>query len=199
MSNEYSALIVLVILLVLIIVRECSAQKRCSHVDGRCYNVYTNGAQNILGTLNQRALGFLRFLRARLNNNEYSADQQIWVRNLLYRYNPDNIRENWSTSTSDTSFVKSKGEDIAFCLTDPLNDNKIHSLETIWFVKLHEMSHLADTDTSSEHKKEFWRIFKFILEQAQKAGLYNPQDYSQSPISYCGISVNYNPYYDQVL
>ena len=51
--------------------------------------------------------------------------------------------------------------------------------------------------TKSEgHKQEFWQNFKFLLEQAKAANIYNPVDYKKKPEPYCGMDITDNPYYD---
>jgi len=51
--------------------------------------------------------------------------------------------------------------------------------------------------TESEgHKQDFWKNFKFLLEQAKEAGIYNPVDYKEDPQPYCGMDITDNPYYD---
>jgi hypothetical protein len=49
---------------------------------------------------------------------------------------------------------------------------------------------------SEGHKREFWQNFKFLLEQAKAANIYNPVDYKKNPESYCGMEITDNPYYD---
>ena len=62
------------------------------------------------------------------------------------------------------------------------------------FVALHELSHIA-TETIG-HTKEFWSNFKFLIENAKKIGIYNPQNYKANPQMYCGLKITDNPYYD---
>ena len=38
--------------------------------------------------------------------------------------------------------------------------------------------------------------FKFLLEQAKAANIYNPVDYKNNPETYCGMEITDNPYYD---
>ena len=38
--------------------------------------------------------------------------------------------------------------------------------------------------------------FKFLLEHAVESKMYYAQDYSNSPITYCGVKVTNNPYYN---
>ena len=46
------------------------------------------------------------------------------------------------------------------------------------------------------HKQEFWLNFKYLLENAKKAKIYDPVDYKKDNQSYCGMTITDNPYYD---
>jgi hypothetical protein len=119
------------------------------------------------------------------------------MRRLLKNYNPELLREHKPISTTNTSFVTNKTEDFAMCLRDPEKNYELHPIETLIFVAAHEISHMANLDYG--HTPTFWRDFKFILEEAKEAGIYNPVDYRSQPMKYCGMSVTYNPYYDATI
>ena len=94
-----------------------------------------------------------------------------------------------------TAFSENKGEKIAFCLNQTKNnDSKLIDINTLTFVALHDLSHIA-TD-SVGHKQDFWQNFKWILENAKEAGIYYPMDYKKYPQEYCGMKINDNPYFD---
>jgi len=61
---------------------------------------------------------------------------------------------------------------------------------------LHELSHIMTK--SIGHKHEFWDNFKFLLENAKTAQIYNPIDYNKNPSEYCGMTLSDNPYFDLV-
>lgn len=69
-------------------------------------------------------------------------------------------------------------------------------LNTLTFVALHELAHIMTK--SIGHKQEFWENFKFLLTNANDAGIYNPQDYKSNPTEYCGEEINDNPYFDLI-
>ncbi len=123
------------------------------------------------------------------------------MKRLLDGYNPDVIQENNPKGIVNTSYVYNKGEEVAFCLREKkTGQNRIHENHILEFVVLHEISHIADLDMSeSSHKNEFWQIFKFMLMNAKEAGLHNPTDYTRSPTNYCGLEIEYSPYYDNNL
>jgi len=114
---------------------------------------------------------------------------------LVAGYNPTKISETLPTSEL-TAYSENKGEKLAFCLNKSKNGTKLIDINTLTFVALHELSHIATK--SIGHKQEFWQNFKWILENAKEAGIYSPIDYKKQPEEYCGMKINDNPYYDLV-
>ena len=109
----------------------------------------------------------------------------------------DSIRIVETLPTSEhTAYSENKGEKIAMCLnkTKKHGDTRLIDPNTLCFVALHELSHVG---TESEgHKPEFWNNFKFILQEAEKIGIYKPIDYKKEPVSYCGDYLTDNPLFD---
>jgi hypothetical protein len=113
---------------------------------------------------------------------------------MVKNFNPDKISETLPTSEL-TAYSENKGEKIAFCLNKhKTNDTKLIDSNTLTFVALHELSHIATESVG--HKQEFWENFKWILHHAKQSGIYSPVDYKNSPQPYCGMTINDNPYYD---
>jgi hypothetical protein len=118
------------------------------------------------------------------------------VTNLLKRYNPDKLIENSPKIKGESSYTLSKGELVAMCLRDK-KTFEVHSIDIIMFVYLHELAHIA-TDVR-QHEFGFWQTFKWLLQEAEEAGVYKNVDFRKSPITYCGHYVDYSPYFDQAL
>lgn len=113
---------------------------------------------------------------------------------LVKNYNPKKIKEILPTSEY-TAYSENKGEKIAFCLgKDKKSVDDLIDENTLMFVALHELSHLA-TKTIG-HDETFWKNFKFILKESEKIGIYQPVDYKSTATSYCGTTIKDNPYYD---
>ena len=112
---------------------------------------------------------------------------------LVKNFNPKTISETLPTSEL-TAYSENKGEKIAFCLNKKKNEDKLIDMNTLTFVAFHELSHVMTT--SIGHKQDFWLNFKFLLENAKAANLYEPMDYKKKPQEYCGMTINDNPYYD---
>ena len=183
--------------------RNVSRDEVCNGIDGRCYGVVDKfsdrsqqRASELLAYLNSFAIKFMRRLRKKyLWDKQGTYSDQDKVKFLLKNYNPDRIVENEPVTPNTTSYVEDKGKVFALCLRDYNKTGKAflpkHTLE---FVTLHEMAHMATRTIG--HGVEFWRNFKFLLIEAKAAGLHFPVDYSKSPINYCTLHVDYNPYFD---
>ena len=77
---------------------------------------------------------------------------------LVKNYNPKRIKEILPTSEY-TAYRENKGEKIAFCLGSDKKDlDNLIDQNTLMFVALHELSHLA-TKTIG-HDETFWKNFK---------------------------------------
>lgn len=112
-----------------------------------------------------------------------------YVQLLKDNYNPETLSETIPGSKY-TSYSVNKGEKIAICLRQP--DNTFIDMNTVIFVTIHELAHIMTISTG--HTKEFWDNMKFILEEAEKIGLYRPIDYLKFPEAYCGMEINSTPY-----
>jgi hypothetical protein len=210
-------LVVLVILLAAYLTRKLVADRFTidrtrpivSQVDGLSYRVHENHtspqrAADMLAKLNARVIALMRALREKYMRGpagELQPDRQNAVKNLLARYNPDNLAENSPKDPSgDTAYSLDKGALVAVCLRERHNRtgvphvDDLHDLNTLTFVTFHEMAHIAIDEI--DHPKKFWMTFRFLLEEAESAGIYRSPDFSRSPVEYCGVKVDYNPRWD---
>ncbi|ARF09276.1 hypothetical protein Catovirus_2_225 [Catovirus CTV1] len=86
-----------------------------------------------------------------------------------------------------TSYSVNKGEQIVFCLRSKTTKDKIHDLNLMMYVVLHEMAHVGCQ--SIGHTDEFKMIFAFYTEQAIKIGLYKKIDFHNNNKEYCGMTI----------
>jgi hypothetical protein len=115
------------------------------------------------------------------------------IRRLVKKFNPKKIIETLPTSEY-TAYSENKGQKIAFCLNKKKNDNNnLIDENTLMFVALHEMAHVASK--SIGHNTEFWDNFAFLIEEAEIFNLYTPVDYSKKNAEYCGMSITSSPYF----
>lgn len=115
------------------------------------------------------------------------------VKRLVNGFNPQKVMETLPTSEF-TAYSENKGEKLAFCLNTEKGGNTMIDEHTLTFVAIHELSHIATK--SIGHKSEFWENFKFLLEQANAAGIHSPRDYKKEPQKYCGMTIRDNPAFD---
>jgi len=161
-----------------------------STVDGKQYCVRERSklslAADRLATVNQKMTKLVKHCQ------ETYPDRDNVTR-LVAGYNPRQIYETLPTSEF-TAYSQNKGEKMAFCLNKEKNEDNLIDPNTLMFVALHELSHIATK--SIGHKDEFWQNFKFLLGEADKVGIYKLTDYKKQPARYCGMTINDNPFYD---
>lgn len=194
-----------------------------SGVDGMSYRVHGDhedpqAAADLLAALNRRTTDLMRWLRRRYVGAPGAAPtapaalrtraRVTAVENMLARYNPDNLAENSPLDTSgDSSYCLDKGAVIALCLRSralpaqagrpAVPAGRLHGIDTLTFVTLHEIAHTAIEDI--DHPPRFWSTFKFILAEAATGGIFHSPDFARAPVDYCGVYVDYNPAYDPQL
>lgn len=175
-----------------------------SSIDGKLYPVVGSfdgekNAANLLAKINEFLINVLKHLKKKyLTYDGGNWRQKQFVYTLLEGYNPDVLIENNPRGTKNTSYVAGKGDEVGFCLREKQSgENAIHNFQTMQFVALHELAHIATYEYG--HGEEFWSNFKFLIYEAADAGLYFPINYSKYPIMYCGVSISYSPYHDSTL
>jgi|UniRef100_A0A6C0LUU5 hypothetical protein len=167
-------------------------QLKCivSDVDGNRYCVRERNklelAADLLAQATEKCKELVRYVGKSHPDNED-------VKRLVKNFNPKTIQETLPTSAL-TAYSENKGEKIAFCLNTTKEGNKLIDIHTLTFVAIHEISHIMTESVG--HKPEFWANFKFLLENAKKANIYDPVDYKKNPQQYCGMTIKDNPYYD---
>ena len=169
-------------------------QLKCivSDINGKKYCVRERKnmkqASNLLAKTTENMNKLIEYL-----GNTYPEKEN--VKFLIKNYNPQKIKEILPTSQY-TAYSENKGEKIAFCLSkkNKSDSNNLIDINTLMFVALHELSHLATK--SIGHNDEFWNNFKFILQEAETINIYKPVDYKNNNVDYCGMKIKDNPYYD---
>lgn len=114
--------------------------------------------------------------------HKYKGNKEVefLISNFRKRYNRELIFEG-SPETSATSYLVNK-KMYVICLRD--EHGKIHDLDTITMVALHELAHMLIND--AHHTPYFMKIHKFLLKEALEIGVYNNPDYNSKPVKYCG-------------
>ena len=143
-------------------------------------------AVNLLAETTEKCTQLVKYM-----NDTLPDDKR--VKRLVAKYNPKAFRETLPTSEL-TAYSENKGEKIALCLNTTKSGDTLIDLNTLLFVAIHELSHIMTE--SIGHKQDFWQNFKFMLENAKEANIYQPVDYKKSPKEYCGMTINDNPFFD---
>lgn len=187
---------VLIIFIIIIVYKIYSdsdmAQLKCiiSDVDGNKYCVRERKKLNEAADHLAEVSVNLKLLVKDCKEN--FPDTEI-TKNLSKGFNPKKIIETLPTSEF-TAYSENKGEKLAFCLEKEKGQSKLIDINTLTFVAIHELAHIASSQVG--HGDEFWNNFKFLLVRAKENNIYKPQDYKKQPEKYCGMEITDNPYFD---
>jgi|TARA_B110001450_G_scaffold212532_1_gene204538 hypothetical protein len=155
-----------------------------STIDNRDYYVQdkedAQDAANLIAKIREKNLILIEHLK-----KSYQRDERT-IR-LAKNYRENSLKEGVDDPRY-TSYSINKGEEIVLCLR---NKNILMDINTMMFVVLHELSHLASE--SIGHTDEFWTNFRWILEESINIGIYTHQEFSKKPIEYCGMSITSSP------
>lgn len=161
-----------------------------SSVDGNRYCVRDRQklelAADLLAKVTQKCKMLVEYMK-----EKHPTDPRVVK--LVKGFNPKSINETLPTSEL-TAYSENKGEKLAFCLNTTKTGDKLIDMDTLTFVAIHELSHIMTT--SIGHKQDFWQNFKYLLENAKTANIYQPVNYKKDPKEYCGMTIHDNPYYD---
>lgn len=161
-----------------------------SDVDGNKYCVRERAKLQLAADLLARVTQTLKKL-VRYMGEEFPKRDN--VKRLVKNFNPKKVTETLPTS-SYTAYSENKGEKLAFCTTTTKEGDNLIDENTLTFVGIHEIAHIMTKSVG--HTSEFWKNFKFLLQNAIKIQLYKPIDYKKNPVNYCGMKIHDNPYYD---
>jgi hypothetical protein len=120
---------------------------------------------------------------------------QNYDQNRLYEISPLN-------KTGVTSYAEDKTKLILCLRKKTPNDRgeyELHDINTMMFVVLHELAHMMNNRWGHDKESRFWTLFKFLLANAVEINVYTPVHYGNHPITYCGLRLTYNPYFDSRL
>lgn len=161
-----------------------------STVDGNKYCVRERSKLNLAA---DKLANITNKLKKLVEHVKKEFPDRTNVKRLAEGFNPQKVSETLPTSEF-TAFSENKGEKLAFCLDTEKNGGKLIDENTLMFVGIHEISHIATESVG--HTNEFWTNFKFLLEEAEKMNIYKPVDYKKQPQKYCGMTITDNPYFD---
>lgn len=156
-----------------------------SEIDNREYIVQIKedsvDAANLIAKIREK----LEILVEHIVKTYGNGDERVQM--LKKNFKPDRLKEG-VTKDGYTSYSVNKGEQIVLCLR---TNNKLMDINTMMFVVLHELAHLATK--SIGHTDEFWTNFRWILEESINIGIYTKQDFNKESVEYCGMSITSSP------
>jgi predicted metal-dependent hydrolase len=140
-------------------------------------------AANTLATIKINIEKLVNYFK---ENKSLFKKETEYIKNLIDRTKEINIMETPSDE-KHTSYTINKGEKIVLCLRSKFLNN-IHDMNTIMYVVIHELAHVACPEYG--HTPLFKKIFIFLLKQSEKINIYKPIDYRINPQDYCGMTIN---------
>jgi len=166
--------------------------KCLQHSENHRYCIRTRGVKrftkgvNLLDNVNKKVIKLLKSMQEMYPNEDN-------VVRLRDGYDPSVLHEILPCS-EHVAYIENKGDKVALCLQLEKHESKFIDINTLMFVTLHEISHIATKSVG--HTNEFRENFRFILDEAVKLNIYKPEDYSNHPVRYCGTIIKHNPYFD---
>lgn len=120
--------------------------------------------------------------------DSYPDDERAIQLNELF--DPENLVEA-DLDGHGTSYTINKGEKVVICLRRKDGSQQIESFNTLMFVAIHEFAHILTE--SIGHTEEFWDNFAWVLKEAVRIGVWEFQDFSETPRMYCGVNITSTP------
>ncbi len=140
-------------------------------------------AANMLASIKSNLNKLVQYLK-----ENHISDPRI--KRLASKFNPDNISESLP-GTSYTSYSVNKGEKIVFCIRAKNKQENLEDVNTMMFVAIHEIAYIMTISVG--HTEEFWDNMRYLLQKAIKVGVYQKEDYKNSPREYCGVKITDSP------
>jgi len=147
---------------------------------------YLKKSANILGEINKRVEKLIKHL-----NKNYTVDlsKKHFVTKLIENYNPTILSEAAIDKRYTTYTIDKK--EMHICLRTRDEYENLYDINLLMYVVLHELAHFCNYDENGYpiqgHGNEFRNIFKFLVVESIKLGIYKYIDYNEKPEPYCGI------------
>jgi hypothetical protein len=168
-----------------------------SDIDGKTYLIrrgnnksekFLKDSANTLALINKNVTKLIEHL-----NNNFSNDNEkiYFIKKLNQNYKPYILSEA-AVDPRYTTYTIDK-RDMHVCLRTRDKNEHIYDINILMYVVLHELAHLCNYNQKGYpilgHGEEFRLIFKFLVEEAIKLGIYRHVNYSDNPKEYCGIMI----------
>jgi hypothetical protein len=168
-----------------------------SDIDGKIYLIrrgnnksdnFLKDSANTLALINKNVTELIKYLDKTYNHHD---DKSYFIKKLKNNYRPYIISEAAIDPRYTTYTIDKK--DMHICLRTRDTNERIYNINILMYVVLHELAHLCNYNKNGEailgHGSEFRLIFKFLVEESIKLGIYKYSNYSNDPKEYCGIMI----------
>ena len=161
--------------------------------NGTKYMVYNDNLNkdkaNLLATIVKNMCILKNYLVKNIDDKEF-IEYKPYIKQLDKNFN-ENRTSIYETDPNSnlTSYSVNKGEELSVCLKSK-NDSKLHDINLLMYVIVHEMSHFACPEIG--HGALFQKIFKKFIEVSIKLEIYSFKDYNNKPVEYCGMILSSN-------
>jgi len=133
---------------------------------------------NTLASVTRR----IQMLISYCKRQEHHSEMKPAIERLC-KFNPNNISQN-TENADTTAYSINKGEHIVLCLRSRDGQNRVHEINTIMYVVLHELAHVMTE--SIGHSEEFYSNFRYITNKAIECNVYK---FENKMKRYCGLDI----------
>ena len=191
--KAFQIIIIIFFIAVFFLITQFSFDKKVtyvtSNVDNRKYLVRDlpdkQKAANLLSRVRENIMKLVKYLNE--HQNDKFSEYKPYIEQLSRKINTTVFSET-NGSSKYTSYSVNKGDQIVFCLRSKEHKNKLHDLNLIMYVALHEIAHVATPELG--HTPLFKKIFAFFTEVAISIGIYKYIPFTSDPMEYCGLTIN---------
>ena len=140
-------------------------------------------AANMLAKIKENIFKLSNYLYENIDKYPEYKDNIIQLKNRIKNVEIMESAEN----SEHTSYSVNKGEKIVFCLRSKKENGKLHDINLLMYVVIHEMAHVACPEYG--HTDLFKNIFTFLLKVGISIGLYTNMEFDKNPKEYCGMTI----------
>jgi hypothetical protein len=144
-------------------------------------------AAQMLSKIREDLIRFVKRLIGEIDKGKLTNENDIkYYKNLLMIRDrlPNAIIKESEPGSNYTSYTINKGEELVICLRSK-KDNELHGLNEIMYVAVHEIAHIGCPEIG--HTPLFFKINKFLLQNAIRHNIYEYIDYGIHNMEYCGL------------
>ncbi len=159
-----------------------------SDIDSKMYLVRDqNDKQDAANLLSKIFINMMKLNNYLFENKKKYPKYEKYIDQLNEKIQYTKIQESTDNGVY-TSYSINKGEQIVFCLRSRKNNsNKLHDLNLLMYVVIHEMAHVACPEFG--HTPLFKEIFAFLASEAINIKIYDKIDFNNNNMEYCGLTI----------